>query len=318
MVAGIGQCSLDNLAFIDTYPSEDMKCEVTPWLAQGGGPVATALVALSRLGVSTRFMGLVSDDSTGQIIISELVREGVDISFMVKVPGYQSQLAFILVNRENGRRTIFWSRPTFGNLKGDNISDSFFSGVDMLHLDGLMLEAAIEAATAAKLKNIPVMLDVGTLRDGTEQLLPLCDYIVCSEDFSTSYCENHTTTLKNLLAAGAKAATVTLGQKGSITATADKYFHFPACKIKPVDTTGAGDVFHGGYIYGLLSGWPIEEVIKFATALAAAKCLKLGGRTGIPDIIEITEFMKKHELYQVAFNRLTPLASSKAQGRTLP
>lgn len=296
LVAGLGQCSLDFLSFVDTFPDEDTKCEVSPWIIEGGGPVATALVTLSRLGVKTRFMGVIGDDEAGEKIEKGLIAEGVDISYMLTEQGGGSQTACILIKKKTAGRTIFWSR----SLKGEcAANESFLEGAQILHLDGLMEDASIHAAEMAKSLGIPVMLDAGSVRPKSHQLIPLCDYVVCSEKFSEKYSSGasvHTETLKRLTGLGVKFAAVTLGAKGSLTHIDDRVFYHPAYDIWAVDTTGAGDVFHGGCLYGILNNWPYEKIIGFATAVAAMKCLKAGGRAGIPLISDINEFMSKTPL----------------------
>ncbi len=142
------------------------------------------------------------------------------------------------------------------------------------------------------------MLDAGSLRKGMLELIPLCNYVVCSEEFARqlistdepSFPEKALTHIKSL---GVKTATVTLGDRGSITSSGNEIFHTPAFSIKAVDTTGAGDVFHGGYIYGLLRKWKINDVVRFASAFAALKCRMPGGRAGIPTLGEVEKLLKE-------------------------
>ncbi|MCG6552758.1 MAG: PfkB family carbohydrate kinase [Candidatus Magnetominusculus sp. LBB02] len=283
IVAGFGQCSLDYLTFVDEFPVEDKKCEVSPWVIEGGGPVATALVVLSRLGVKTRFMGVTADDEAGQKIRDGLIREGVDISHMHTQKGGSSQTACILINKKTAARTILWSRDLNGSCV---IGEKFLDGVAALHLDGLMEEASIQAALMAKSRGIPVMLDAGSVRSKTHELLPLCSYVVCSEEFSKKYASRHEETLLKLTTLGVKLASVTLGSRGSLTMIDGKVHHHSAYDIRAVDTTGAGDVFHGGCLYGILNNWPHDKIIGFATAIAAMKCLKAGGRAAVPHSLE--------------------------------
>jgi ribokinase len=290
-VAGLGQCSLDYLMIVDSYPGEDTKKEVLEWTVQGGGPVATALVALSRLGVKTSFMGLISDDDAGKSIRKGLVKEKIDTGDMVIRKGGRSQTAFIIVNNKNGKRTIIWQRPTIKSIRSSEVRKTFLKGADFLLLDGLFSEASIKAANMAKEMNIPVMLDAGKIRKGMNELLQSSDYIVASEEFGMEFAGEKKRALKRLMRFGPRAATITLGDKGSITTSGREEFHQPAFKVDVVDTTGAGDVFHGGYIYGLLQGWEIRKTVKFASAFAALKCMGLGGRTNIPGLKETLKFM---------------------------
>ncbi len=293
-VFGLGQCSLDFIAVVRKYPQEDTKEEALDFTIQGGGPVATALVSLSRLGVKTTFAGRVSDDWAGFEIIEGLRKEGVDTRGIRVKRGGSSQMAFIIVSRR-GRRTIIWKRPDVAELKPDDIKASLIKGQDFILLDGLMMEASLKAAAIARRFNIPVMLDAGRSREGMLELAGLSDYMVCSEEFAKGLKLTPKETLLKLSALGPKASTVTLGEKGSITWSEGKVFAQSAFKVNAVDTTGAGDVFHGGYIWGLLNGWDIKRTVEFASAFAALKCLKPGGRRGIPSLRRTLVFLKKSE-----------------------
>lgn len=290
-VTGLGQCSLDYIALVDGYPIEDTKVEVRNLVIQGGGPVATALVSLSRLGVETRYLGRISDDEAGKEIQRGLIEEGVGVQGLKTLPGGKSQMAFIVVNTETGSRTILWQKPTVAPLGSEEVDPGLIKGSQMLLLDGLMVGASQEAARLAREHHVPVMLDAGRRRPGMMKLAGLADYIVCSEEFSREAGNTPEETLKELASLNPTAATVTLGQRGSVTWHRGKTFQTLAFEVQAVDTTGAGDVFHGGYIYGLIKGWDIEETVRFASAFAALKCTRPGGRTGIPTLAETLKFI---------------------------
>lgn len=295
LVTGLGQCSLDYLALVDGYPQVDTKKEVLEWHEQGGGPVATALVALSRLGVHCRFYGVSGDDDAGEKIRRSLVEEGIDASGLIKREKETSQIAFIAVEKGTAKRTIFWKRPSGAPLQVRELKDDFLEDSDFLLLDGLMTDASFHAAKRAKALNIPVMLDAGRMRPSTLELAGFSDYLVASEEFAAELglplADEALKRERDKL--GIKVLTVTLGEKGSLTASQDEAVRIPAFKVEAVDTTGAGDVFHGGYIYGLLRGWGLSDTITFASAMAAMKCGKVGGRTGIPRLNEVLEFLKE-------------------------
>ncbi len=297
IVTGLGQCSLDYLALVDEYPAADSKKEVLQWHEQGGGPVATALVALSRLGVGCRFHGVVGDDDAGAKIRRSLADEGVDVSGLITRKKAASQIAFIAVEGGTGRRTIFWKRPSGEALRPEELAEDFLLGSHFLLLDGLMKEASLFAAGRAKDLGIPVMLDAGRMRPGMTETARLSDYLVASEEFAR---ESGWNTDCALLSAererlGVRVLTVTRGERGSVTAYDGGCFETPAFPVDAVDTTGAGDVFHGGYIYGLLHGWPFERTVRFASAVAALKCRRIGGRPGIPGLEEIEAFLRERE-----------------------
>ncbi|HBG46863.1 MAG TPA: carbohydrate kinase [Deltaproteobacteria bacterium] len=292
-VVGLGQCSIDYIALVDGYPEEDTKKEVLGFVMQGGGPAATALVALSRLGVKTSIIGRVSDDRAGSLIRSGLKEEGVDVKGLITREGGSSQQAFITVSRKNGTRTILWQRPTVKPVAPGEVEPSFLKGADFLLLDGLMLEASYRGAEIASKMDIPIMLDAGSLRPGMLKLASMCDYVVCSERFISGLGLSLKDALKKLAKGRTRAVTVTFGDKGSFTYHNGRVFLQKAFKVKTLDTTGAGDVFHGAYVYALLQGWDLKRTVRFASAVAAMKCTELGGRAGIPDLPEALKFLEE-------------------------
>ena len=293
-VVGLGQCCLDILGQSDCYPELDQKAELSSLLVQGGGPVATALVTLARLNVSVAMVGAVGDDEFGRQIREGLEDERVDCSFLAQSSNTSSQVAFISVDAE-GHRNIFWHRgsacPSVPELFHALLSKS----VRILHLDGLHLETAIVAAKVARSLNVVTVLDAGTLRPGMEHLLPLIDHLVVSEKFARQSCRHNNLeeALKQLAGSGAEAVTITLGKSGCLSMSAEgQIFSQSAFTVDVTDTTGCGDVFHGGYIYGLLQGWSLSQTVRFAAACAALKTRALGGRTAIPLLHEVEGFLQ--------------------------
>ena len=196
--------------------------------------------------------------------------------------------------------------PDHCPLKPEEIPEDFLHNTDFLLLDGLMTEVSLYAAEKAREKHIPVMLDAGRVREGMRELASVSDYVVASDEFGRDLVKENNTpvdsavyrpedALLHMKSFGAKACTLTIGAKGSLTLTGGEIFHTPALTVDVIDTTGAGDVFHGGYIYGLLQKWGIREVVRFATAFASLKCRKLGGRAGIPGLEEVMAFLRKHD-----------------------
>jgi ribokinase len=294
-VVGIGQCAWDMLAVVDRFPRPDTKKEVLRWEEQGGGPVATALAALSRLGITCRFHGVTGDDREGAAIRQSLIDEGVDVTGLVARSNASSQTAFIAIDKSNGTRTILWKRPTGDPLAEKELLPDFLKGAEFLLLDGLMKDVSLFAAKEARRAGIPVMLDAGRMREGMLELARLCDYVVGSEEFARDlgWKEDPASFRQEVRKQGFGITTITLGSRGSVTFADDEVISFPAFPVETVDTTGAGDVFHGGYVYGLLQKWPLRDTIRFATAAAAMKCRKVGGRAGIPRLSEIEQFLRK-------------------------
>jgi len=295
VVTGIGQCSLDYLALVDSYPEVDTKKEVLEWEEQGGGPVATALISLARLGVQCRFHGIIGDDDAGKKIKRSLQGGHVNVRDLCRRDNASSQIAFIIIEKGSGKRTIFWKRPSGHELRPEELGSDFLRKSDFLLLDGLMKMSSLYAARKARDLHIPVMLDAGRLRKGILDIAKICDYVVASEEFAKDlgWNGNPEAFWKTVEKLKLKVITITLGGGGSVTFLKDRYSHVPAYKVHVVDTTGAGDVFHGGYIFGILQGWDIMNTIRFASAFAALKCRKIGGRAGIADLDDVLRLLRK-------------------------
>ena len=302
-VAGIGQCCWDILAEVAAHPPADSKVEASAWEEQGGGPAATALVTLARLGGSCRFAGVVGDDTAGTAIRRALQTEGIDLSGLVTRPGATSQRAFIMVEQGSGRRTIVWQRSTGAPLAPGELPPDLLEGCSALHLDGLMAEASLHAAQEARRRGIPVMVDAGRLRPGMRKLVSRCDYAVAAEQFFRDLGWDGSPAHFRRLAIGlgAPVITVTLGERGSLTWDGHELFTTPAVPVQAVDTTGAGDVFHGGYLYGVLGGWPLRETVTFAAIVAAMKCRVRGAQRGIPRLPEVRAFLREREIVLQGF-----------------
>ncbi len=293
VVAGIGQCSWDILGVVGAYPASDSKAEVLRWEEQGGGPVATALVTATRLGLRCRFAGVVGDDANGEKIRQSLSAEGIDIASLATRENASSQAAFIVIEKGSGRRTIFWQRNSGEELRPEEIPGGFLESASFLLLDGLMPEVSLHAAREAKRCGIPVMLDAGRVRPGMLEIVPFCDYLVAAEQFAVNLGwdgdpERFGDEVRRL---GARVTTVTLGERGSVTWHGGEILRVPAFPVEAVDTTGAGDVFHGAYAFGVLQGWALPDILAFASAVAALKCLRIGGRAGIPSLDAALDFM---------------------------
>jgi len=256
--------------------------------------VATALVTLARLGIQTAFLGRVGDDLSGEEIRAGLEREGVDCRGLLVDPGKTSQMAFIAVEKETARRTIFWTRGGARPLVVEELDGELIRRARVLHLDGLQDDASVGAARIARDAGVVTVLDGGTVREGTLELLPFIDHLVASEKFARQLggAEDARTLCNTLLKYGAQAVTVTFGENGSWTIDRKGEEHWQeAFPVKAIDTTGCGDVFHGGYIFGLLRGWLLPRTVRFAAACAALKTRALGGRTAIPSLDEVETFL---------------------------
>jgi len=295
-VVGLGQVCVDYVGHVPGYPVEDSKTELEGLDTRCGGPAATALVTLARAGIATSFLGSISDDPFGVQIVDALKEEHVDISCLKITPGHTSQFAFIAITRGKGQRTIFWRRGSAPELTPEEVSLDAFPNARILHLDGLMVNAGKEAALQAKQRNMTVVMDAGTLREGTLDLVTRVDVLIASKafaEFLPGAGGSHQRALEKLRDLGPRQAVITLGDRGSIGLDQGGIIRQAAFSVASRDTTGAGDVYHGAYIYGLLRGWTMAQCMAYASAAAALKCMHGGGWRGIPGIRAIEDFMKE-------------------------
>jgi len=290
-VIGLGQACVDYLGTLNAFPHEDEKAELTDLHIQCGGPASTALVTLSRFGVSTAFLGSISDDPFGVKIFNTLKNEKIGVSSLKITPGYTSQFAFIAITKETGKRTIFWHRGTVPHLLKRDVDIRQFPKARILHTDGLMVEASIEAARQAQSIGMTVVMDAGTMRDGSKELSKFVTILIASETFASPLVGRdapHDIALHALRELGPEQVVITLGANGSIGLdNQGVIIRQKAFPVSAVDTTGAGDVYHGGYIYGLLQGWDMRDCMRFASAAAALKCTHVGAQNGIPNLKDI-------------------------------
>ena len=285
-VFGLGQCSLDHIGKVDGYPPPDHKCELFETVIQGGGPAATAMVALSRWGLSCYIAGVIGDDLFGRLIETSLREEGVNTAGLVIRKGATSQFAFIAAEPVLGRRTVFWQRPTGQEIRPDEIDLTILRQARVLHTDGLCMETALFAAGKARQSGVPVVVDAGTLRDGMVELARLSDCFIASEPFARALTGDHDPrrACRMLSDLGPRVVGVTLGEAGYVAMAGGKWIERQAYRVKAVDTTGCGDVFHAGFVYGLVHGWNAEKSLDLGAWAAAQVSLQLGGRSGIPTL----------------------------------
>ena len=285
-ITGIGYCGMDYLCVLPHIPLDD-KVEIIESLMQGGGPAVTAIVAAARLGAATAFCGVVGDDERGSQILRGIVAEGVDTAGLKTRKNSASPAGFCWIDRQSGKRSIAWTRGSARPLKPHEIDRGLLCASDLLHLDGHQTSAALIAAKCARKHGVTVSTDAGTIMPGIEDLLELSGIVIASQPFAARYTGAHSpgTAVRKLFTAGRRFAGVTLGKRGSIGFDGTRVLHCPPFEVPlVVDTTGAGDTYHGAFAFAAVQGRPWEECMRFATVVAALKCTRLGGRTGIPDL----------------------------------
>ena len=295
---GIGQVCADYLGRVHYFPDIEGRVELEEVAIRSGGPTATALLVNARFGMNVALIGKVGDDYLGMMVTRDLQKEGIDTSLIIKEKGKNTQVSFIPIEKESGRRTVFWSRGTITPLKSKDIKKKLITQSRAIHFDELFVEVIVEAAQIAKKSGIVVSIDVGNYEEGIEELKGKIDLFIASNDFLREYSgeENPSKGIKKLKEFRAKVTTVTLGSKGSLTIYNNELIEIPAYPVRAVDTTGAGDVFHGAFLFGWLKGWKIRQILRFASAAAAINCLSLGAHSGVPrSSKQVFDFMERVE-----------------------
>jgi ribokinase len=296
-VIGIGSVLFDTLMLTEGFPKEDTKLKSSMTKLQGGGPCATALVAVSKLGTNAAYMGVVGDDMYGRLIMKEFEEYGVGTAEIIEKKGCISANSFVLINTAAATRTCVWNLGTLPALSKREINLEILKQAKILHLDGHQLEAAIYAAKKAREFGVKVSLDAGGTYPGIERLLPLVDILIPSEEFAFKItdCDNAEAALKVLQERYHPAILIiTQGKSGGILWQDSRAVRYPSYPVKAVDTNGAGDVFHGAYLAGLVRGMDTYTCACFASAVSALKCTKVGAREGTPTYEEAISFYQSH------------------------
>ena len=305
-ISGVGYNCIDRLCTVEEYPQEDSSTHITSIEIQGGGAAATALVAAARLGKKAGLIGVIGKDSVSKEIVSLLEADGVDCSGLVPREDAFGLQSFVMVDRKKGSRTKFPQEDTNPDIEWTGKLRKIIKDSKVLHLDGTNHRNAMEAALTAKEYGVPVSLDGASLKTPNElnlELARLADILIMNWRYPVKVTgiQDYEKALLEIASWGtAKVVIGTLGSKGCKAVIDGRIEYFPVYPVKAVDTTGAGDVFHGAFLAGYLDGMDIRENIRFASAAAALKCTKPGGRAGIPSKEEALKFIEKmnREMYR--------------------
>lgn len=258
--------------------------------------MATALVALSRWGLRTMYVGNVGEDEHGHLSLCLLQGEGIDVSRTRTVPGATSQFAIILVQEESGERTILWERDARIRIRPEDLPREEIRRSRAVLLDGHDVPASIASAKTARGAGVPVVLDAEKVQEGTEELIGLCDHVVAASSFVAQLlpgAEPEEGVREIYGRYSPCTAAVTLGADGVVGFDGTEFVRVRGIEVATADTTGAGDVFHAGFLFALLEGKPFPAMLAFGNAAAALSCRKVGGRAGIPSLVEIVETLSR-------------------------
>lgn len=294
-VVGMGLNSVDFISVVPEFPAPNSKMKMLQFSKQGGGQVATALVALSRWGVKTKYIGKVGEDELGQFSLNSLRQEGVDISSVAMESNATNQFAMIIVDGPSGERTILWNRDERLMYREGELQREEVCSGKIIHLDGHDIQATLQCVRWAKEEGIPTIIDLDKVEPLTPDLIKEIDFVITSSRFPMLYTgiSDQKKALLELQKHTSGFLCATLGHGGAVALVNGEFLHVKGFKLKALDTTGAGDVFHGGFIYGLLQNWEVLEILRFANVVAALKCCDLGGRKGIPSLEEVQRFLSR-------------------------
>ena len=283
-IVGIGLNATDTLIVVPRMPAYAGKARFTQELVSPGGQVASAMVACARLGLRVQYIGAVGDDERGRMQLESLAENGIDLSALRVRPGCPTQTAYILIDRSTGERTVFWKRDDRLALTPADIDPRSIAAARLLHIDGHDVEAVGKAARLARQAGIPVTVDVDTIYHGFETVLPYVDYLITSSEFPmlwTGEGDPFRALERIQREYGMRVAGMTLGAHGALARAEGRFIYSPAYIVDCVDTTGAGDIFHGAFCYGVLEGMDLRETLDFANAMAALNCTAIGARGGV-------------------------------------
>jgi sulfofructose kinase len=295
-IVGIGRNSWDRIALVDSYPPSDTKVEVRTLDIQPGGQVATAMVSAARLGARTRYLGKFGDDAGGRAVRAALAREGIDLSESRVITGVSNQSAFIVVDGKKKTRNVFGHVDPRLRITPDDFSHEAVTSGRILYLGGRNPTEMLPFARIGRDSGCLVAVDADSAADGITDLLASAHVAICPENFLREFTreKNLRKALHLIRKMGPSLVCATRGAKGAVMVLHEDLFQTPAFRVDVADTTGAGDVFHGALLVGLLERLSGRELLRLANASAALKCRKLGGQRGIPRRTEVERFLESH------------------------
>jgi sugar/nucleoside kinase (ribokinase family) len=304
-LVGVGLNATDTLIPLSDYPARGSKAEFRSASVMPGGQTATTVIACQIWGMSTRYVGKLGDDDAARLHREAFAKAGVDAR-LVSVASAASPQSIIIVDG-GGERTVLCRKDARLVLQPGDLERAWIENARALHVDGYDTAAATQAAKWAHAAGIPVIADLDELYPGVEQLIENVDYLIVSRDFPSRLMkEKHLEkALRGLhLRFGCTLTAATLGEEGVLAWDGSRLLHRSAYRVSVVDTTGAGDIFHAGFIYGLHQDWPLERQLDFACAAAALNCMETGARGGIHSAAEIEQFMATASRYEVDYSAL--------------
>lgn len=297
-VVGVGLNATDTLILLPHFPPYGGKVPFEREVLSPGGQVASAMVTCAKLGLRAKYIGTLGDDQGGAVQLESLRASGVTLDDIEIRKNCPNQSAYILVDRTTGERTVLWHRDECLRIDADSLTPEKIACARLLHIDGHDTPAVARAAEIARRHQIPVSVDVDTIYPGFERVLPNVDYLVASSEFPARW--THEPDPFRALAMiqdeyGMRLAAMTLGAAGSLARVEGRFLYAPGFVVDSIDTTGAGDVFHGAFCYAVIESMPVDEALEFSNAMAALNCTALGARGHIASVGEARALMRGGE-----------------------
>jgi sulfofructose kinase len=297
-LVGVGLNATDTLLLVRKYPELGGKIAFEREILSPDGQVASALVTCGKLGLRTKYIGAVGDDERARIQMASLSEAGMNLDDVEIRAGCPNQSAYIVIDQSTGERTIFWHRPDCLTLDPAHITPEKITCGQMLHIDGHDTPAVAHAARIARDHGIPVSVDVDNVYPGFDRVLSCVDYVIGSTEFPARWTgeDDHFLALERIQSEyGMRVTAMTLGPNGALAREDGKFVYSPGFVVNCVDTTGAGDVFHGAFCYSVLKGASVRDALEFSNAMAALNCTRLGARGGIASADEARDLIARDE-----------------------
>jgi sugar/nucleoside kinase (ribokinase family) len=297
-VVGVGLNATDTLLVVPHFPAYAGKVAFEHEMLSPGGQVASAMVTCARLGLRAKYIGTVGDDERGLIQMASLREANINLDHVQSRSGCANQSAYIVIDRTTGERTVLWRRPECLRIDPSEIAPEQIACARLLHIDGHDTPAVEHAARIARRAGMPITVDVDAIYHGFDRVLPHVDYLVASSEFPVQW-TNQRDPFKALEMIQneyhMRVAAMTLGAHGALALENGRFIYSPAFVVNCVDTTGAGDVFHGAFCYSVLEGMALHEALEFSNAMAALNCMALGARGGIRTRQDVRALMRRAE-----------------------
>lgn len=291
---GLGLCTVDYIGIVSHIPING-RVEIKNLEKRCGGASPTAIVVASKLGVSSGFIGKIGDDDLGMLIINDFIKYGVNTSTIITEKESTSGIAFVWIEENSGNRSIAWNSGSKKALKSQDLNSDIIKNAKIIHLDGREGHAALEAIKIIKKNGGKVSLDGGVITPEIQQIVRYTDFLIVSEEFAKKFTglNKKEKFLKKLKENNAIVTIVTCGKNGFYGYISGQYIEKKAFPVKVVDTNGAGDVFHGAFLFAYLNNMNLEDSLIFANVAASLKCAKFGVRTAVASYHEILDIKNK-------------------------